>query len=110
MENENGTVETSFLSKHVRPTLAWAGFLIYSILLFGFLPALVADKEWGVVGVFLAPLIGFGLWYVGVRSQDKNFEKFFREPPEGLSEVWEHDRELVQSTNAVLGSKPMEES
>jgi len=77
MENGNGnSVESSGLSKHVRPLLAIFGFIVYALTLFVVLPAALADKEWGIVGVLLLPLLAFGLWYIGIRGQDKMMERF----------------------------------
>jgi hypothetical protein len=79
MSNGNGETEevrTSWLSAHVRPTLAWFGFFVYCAFLTQIIPTALTDKEWGIVGVLIAPLIAFALWYVGVRSQDKMWDKF----------------------------------
>ncbi len=79
MANGNGTTDqydASPMSKHVRPTLAWAGFFVYCMTLFATLPVALADKEWGLVGLLIAPPIAFALWYVNVRSGDKMFDKF----------------------------------
>jgi len=75
MENGNG-IETSGLSKHVRPILALVGFGVYAATLIVVLPAALADKEWGIVGILLLPLLAFGLWYINIRGVDKMIERF----------------------------------
>ena len=70
----NGNYDNSPLSRHVRPTLAWAGFLVYTIILFMVVPPLIDDKAWGYLGILLGSLIGMCYWYFGVRGQQKSLD------------------------------------
>jgi len=75
MSNGNNNTETSPLSKHVRPTVAWASFIVYCIAMFQLLSPLIADKAWVPITVLLGIPAGFVGWYFGVRNQEKNQEK-----------------------------------
>ncbi len=81
MANENGNgevqVETSWMSKHVRPVLAVLGFLLYNLLVAAILLKTVAVVEltWEIVVALIAPDILFPLWYINVRAGDKAMER-----------------------------------
>jgi hypothetical protein len=70
----NGTdpLNASWLSKHVRPTVAWLSLGIYAVGLFSVLPYLIKAEQWGFIGALLAVPVGFVGWYFGVRNQEKD--------------------------------------
>jgi len=74
---ENGNIETSWLSKHVRPVLALLSFVVFSVLAATVVLHVVdkgGEMEWvaAILGLFAMCF----LYYFNVRAQDKALERF----------------------------------